>query len=209
MSQQSHQSQQSCTTRNSHESSVDSIQERVARLMAEIEELRQGVIGGMSLEAVEHVCTKPEFLQYLQDLIELEGEAEVEVAIADANLCTAQDNMVEAKNCRDQIVELCQRFEQGNLQSIDYVNAVDFLRRAVSPDADDIPDERLHSSDESEGGEGSEEPEETAEVGRKQKGKGKAKASLKKARVDREEECEERDGPSEGAYETLLISCFY
>jgi hypothetical protein len=80
---------------------------------------------------------------------------------------------------------------------------------AVSPDADDIPDERLDSGDESEGGEGSEEPEETAEVGRKQKGKGKAKASLKKVRVDHKEEHEERDGSSGGAYDTLSVPSLY
>jgi hypothetical protein len=38
----------------------------------------------MSLEAVECARAKPEFLQYLRDLIELEGEAEAEVAIVDA-----------------------------------------------------------------------------------------------------------------------------
>ncbi|KAJ7334226.1 hypothetical protein DFH08DRAFT_814250 [Mycena albidolilacea] len=174
MSQHSHQSQQSNTTRISRESSVDSVQERAAHLMEEIEELRQRIIRGMSLEAVE----------------QLEGEAEVEVAVADTNLHTAQDDMVEVTNHRDQIVELCQRFEQGNLQLMEYVNAVDLLRCAVSPDAEDVPDEKLDSGDEGGGGEAS---EETAEVGEKRKGKGKAKALLKKARMDREEESEERD----------------
>jgi hypothetical protein len=117
--------------------------------------------------------------------------------------------MVEAMNRRDQIVELCQRFKQGNLHAMDYVDAVDLLRHVVSPDVDDVPDERIESGDDSEGGDGSEEPDGMAEVGKKRKGKGKAKASPKKARVDREEEHEERDGPSEGAYETLLRSSFY
>jgi hypothetical protein len=116
--------------------------------------------------------------------------------------------MVEATNCRDQIVELRQHFERGNLQSMDYVDAVDLLRHVVSPDADDVLDEKLDSSDESEGGEGSEEPEEAAEVGRKCKGKGKAKVVPKKARVDHEEENEERDGSLRGVYETLSIPLF-
>jgi hypothetical protein len=206
MSQQSHQSR---NTRISRESSVDSVQERAACLMEEIEELRQGTTGGMSLEAVERARPKPEFLQYLRDLIELEGKAEVEVAVVDANLRTAQDNMVEATNRRNQIVELHQRFERGNLQSMDYVDAVDLLRRTVSPDADHVPDERIDSGDDSKGGEGSEESEGTAEVGKKRKGKGKAKVSPKKAKVDREAEHEERDGSSGGAYETLLFSSFY
>jgi hypothetical protein len=90
-----------------------------------------------------------------------------------------------------------------------YVDVVDLLRRAESPDTDDVPDKPLGSGDESEGGEGSEEPEGKAEVGRKRKGKGKAKASPKKAKVDHEEENEEWDGPSEGVYETLLFSSFY
>jgi hypothetical protein len=208
MSQQLHQSQQSCNTRISHESSVDSVQEHVERLMEEIENLRQGIVAGMSLDAVERACIEPEFLQYLRDLIELEGEAEAEVAVADANLRAAQDDMVEATNHRDQIVELRQRFERGNVHAMDYVDAVDLLCHTVSPDADDVPDERIESSDDSEGGEGSEEPEGTAEVGKKRKGKGKAKVSPKKARVDREEEREEQDGPSEGAYETLSSSSF-
>ncbi|KAJ7356542.1 hypothetical protein DFH08DRAFT_953881 [Mycena albidolilacea] len=169
MSQQLHQSQQLSTTRISRESSMDSVQERAARLMEEIEELRQGIIGGMSLEVVERVRAEPEFLQYLRDLIELKGEAEAEVAIADANLRTAQDDMVEATN----------------------LDAVDLLRCTVSPDAEDIPDEKVDSGDESGDGEAS---EETAEVGEKRKGKGKAKASLKKARMDREEDSEEWDG---------------
>jgi hypothetical protein len=202
MSQQSHQSQQLRNTRISCESSVDSIQECVECPMEEIENLQQGIVAGMSLEAVERAHVEPEFLQYLRDLIELEGEVEAEVAIADANLRAAQDDMVEATNRRDQIVELRQRFERGN------VDAVDLLCRAVSPDADDVLDERIESGDDSEGGEGSEEPEGTAEVGKKRKGKGKAKASPKKARVDREEEREERDGPSEGVYETLTSSSF-
>ncbi|KAJ7794971.1 hypothetical protein B0H14DRAFT_3496503 [Mycena olivaceomarginata] len=162
--------------------------------MSEIEDLWQGIIGGMSLEVVERACAEPDLLQHLRDLIELEGEAEVEVAVADANLCTAQDDMVEATNRRDQIVELCQRFERGNLEPMDYVDAVDLLHRTVSPDADDVPDERLDSGDESEGGDGSEEPEAAAETRKKRKGKGKAKAAPKKVRVDREEEHEERDG---------------
>jgi hypothetical protein len=94
-------SQQLGTTCNSRKSSVDSVQECVACLMAEIEDLRQGIIGGMSLEAVERARAEPEFLQYLRDLIELEGEAEAEVAVADANLRTMQDNMVEATSCHD------------------------------------------------------------------------------------------------------------
>ncbi|KAJ7303051.1 hypothetical protein DFH08DRAFT_977254 [Mycena albidolilacea] len=191
MSQHSHQSQQSGATCISRESSVDSVQEHAARLMEEIEELRQGIIGGMSLEAVERACVEPEFLQYLQDLIELEGEAETEVATAAANLRTAQDDVVEATNRCDQIVELRQRFEWSNLQPTEYVDAVNLLRRAVSPDAEDVSDAKLDSGDESGDGEAS---EETAEVGEKRKGKGKAKVSPKKARMDREEESKERDG---------------
>ncbi|KAJ7356528.1 hypothetical protein DFH08DRAFT_953870 [Mycena albidolilacea] len=191
MSQQLHQSQQSNATRISRESSVDSVQERAARLMEEIKELRQGIIGGMSLEAVERARAEPEFLQYLWDLIELEGEAEAEVAVADANLCTAQDDMVEATNRHNQIVELHQCFERGNLQPMEYVDTVDLLRRAVSLDMEDIPDEKVDSGDESGDREAS---EETAEVGEKRKGKGKAKPSPKKARIDHEEDSEERDG---------------
>ncbi|KAJ7323998.1 hypothetical protein DFH08DRAFT_969004 [Mycena albidolilacea] len=191
MSQHSHQSQQSDATRISRKSSVDSVQEHAACLMEEIEELRQGFIGGMSLEAFERACVEPEFLQYLWDLIELEGEAETEVATAAANLRTAQDDVVEATNRRDQIVELRQHFERGNLQPTEYVDVVDLLRCAVSPDAEDVSDAELDSGDESGDGEAS---EETAEVGEKRKGKGKAKASPKKARMDREEESEERDG---------------
>ncbi|KAJ7347534.1 hypothetical protein DFH08DRAFT_960849 [Mycena albidolilacea] len=191
MLQQSHQSQQSSATRISRESSVDSVQECATRLMEEIEELRQGIIGGMSLEAVERARTEPEFLQYLRDLIELKGKAEAEVAVADANLRTAQDNMVEVTNRHDQIVELGQRFERGNLQATEYVDAVDLLRRAISLDVEDIPDEKVDSGDESRDGEAS---EETAEVGEKRKGKEKTKASPKKARMDREEDSEERDG---------------
>jgi hypothetical protein len=205
----SQQSPQSHTTHNSRESSVDSIQERAARLMSEIQDMQQGIIAGLSLEAVECVRIKPDFLQHLRDLIELEGEAEAEIAVADANLRTAQDDMVEATNHRDQIVELHQRFKQGDLHAMDYVDAVDLLRRAVSPDVDDVPDERLDSGDESEGGEGSEEPETAEEIRKKRKRKGKAKAVPKKAKVDREEEHEERDGSPEGVYETLFFSSFY
>jgi hypothetical protein len=148
---------------------------------------------------------EPDFLKYLRDLIELECEAEAEVAVADTNLRTTQDDMVEVTSCRDQIVELRQCFERGNLHSMDYVDAVDLLRCAESPDADDVPDERLESGDESEGGEGSEGPEAPEEVGEKRKRKGKSKAAPKKLRVDREE----RDDSSEGAYETLFSSSFY
>jgi hypothetical protein len=56
---------------------------------------------------------------------------------------------------------------------MDYVNAVGLLRRAESPDAGNVPDERLESGDESEGGEGSEGPEAPEEVGEKRKRKGK------------------------------------
>jgi hypothetical protein len=202
------QSQQSRNTRISRESSVDSVQECAAQLMEEIEELREGIITGMSLEVVERARVKPDFLQHLRDLIELEGEAEAEVAVADTNLRTAQDDMVEVTNRRDQIVELRQRFEWGNLQAVDYVDAVDLLQRAESPDADDVPDERLDSGDQSEGGEGLEEPETAEETGKKRKRKAKAKTAPKKPRVDREEEDEERDGPSKGAYEMLFTSSF-
>jgi hypothetical protein len=174
---------------------MDTTEERVERLMSEIKEMREGIIGGMSLEALEHARAEPDFLKLLQDLIELKGEAEAEVAVVDANLCTTQDDMVEATSRRDQIAELRQRFEQGNLESMDYVDAVDLLRRAESPDADDVPDERLETSDESEGREGSEGPEAPEEVGEKRKRKGKSKAAPKKPRVDREE----RDDSSEGA----------
>jgi hypothetical protein len=159
MSQQSQQSQQSCNTRISRESSMDTNEERTERLMSEIEEMREGIIAGMSLEALERARAEPDFLKLLRDLIKLEGEAEAEGAVADANLRTAQDDMVEATSRRDQIAELRQHFEQGDLESMDYVDAVDLLHRAESPDAADVPDERLDSGDESEGGEGSEGPE--------------------------------------------------
>jgi hypothetical protein len=184
---------------------MDTAEECVKRLMLEIEEMQEGIIGGLSLEALERVRIKPDFLKYLRDLIELEGEAEAEVAIADVNLRTTQDDMVEATSRRDQIAELRQRFEWGNLQSMDYVDAVDLLHCTDSPDADDVPDEKLESGDESEGGEGSEGPEAPEEIGKKRKGKAKANASPKKPRVDREE----RDGSPEGAYETLFSSSFY
>jgi hypothetical protein len=58
----SQQSQQSRNTCISCESSVDSVQERVACLMEEIEDLQQGIIGGMSLEVVERARAEPEFL---------------------------------------------------------------------------------------------------------------------------------------------------
>jgi hypothetical protein len=172
--------------------------------MSEIEEMREGIIAGMSLEALERAHIEPDFLKLLRDLIELEGEGDTEVAVADANLRTAQDNMAEATSRRDQIAELRQRFERGNLDSMDYVDAVDLLRRAESPDADNVPDERLESGDESEGGEGSEgpeAPEEPEEVGEKRKRKGKSKAAPKKPRMD----CEERDGSSKRAYEMLYF----
>jgi hypothetical protein len=178
---------------------MDTTDERVERLMSEIEEMQEGIIGGMSLEALERACAEPDFLKLLRDLIELEGEAEAEVAVADANLRTAQDDMAEATSCRDQIAELRQRFERGNLDSMDYVDAVDLLRRAECPDADNVPDERLESGDESEGGEGSEAPEEPEEVGEKRKRKGKSKAVPKKPRMDREEQ----DDSSKCVYEML------
>jgi hypothetical protein len=201
MLQQSQQSRNSCISRKS---SMDSTDEHIVRLMSEIEEMREGIIGGLSLEALERAHIEPDFLQYLWDLIELKGEAEAEVAIANANLRTVQDDMVEATTCCDQIVELRQRFEWGNLHSMDYVDAVDLLRRAESPDADDVPDKRLDSDDESEDGEGSEGPEAAEETGKKRKRKEKGKAVPKKPRVDREEGGEER----EGAYETLFFFSF-
>jgi hypothetical protein len=121
---------------------MDTTEEHIERLMSEIEEMREGIIGGMSLEVLEHAHLEPEFLKYLRDLIELGGEAEAEVAVADANLHTAQNDMAEAMSCRDQIVELRQRFERGNIHSMDYIDAVDLLRRTESPDADNVPDER-------------------------------------------------------------------
>jgi hypothetical protein len=51
--------------------------------MSEIEEMREGIIGGMSLEVLEHARAEPDFLKFLRDLIELEGEAEAEVAVAE------------------------------------------------------------------------------------------------------------------------------
>jgi hypothetical protein len=174
---------------------MDTTEEHVERLMSEIEEMQEGIIGGMSLEALERARAEPDFLKLLRDLIKLEGKAEAEVAVADANLRTAQDDMVEAMSRRDQIAELRQRFERGDLESMDYIDAVDLLRRAESPDTDDVPDERLETGDESEGGEGSEGSEASEEVGEKWKRKGKSKAAPKKPRVDREE----RDDSSEGA----------
>jgi hypothetical protein len=195
----SQQSQQSRNTHISRESSMDTNEERTEHLMSEIEEMREGIIAGMSLEALECARAEPDFLKLLRDLIELEGEAEAEVAVADANLRTAQDDMAEATSRRDQIAELRQRFERGNLDSMDYVNVVDLLRCVESPDADNVPDERLESGDESEGGEGSEAPEELEEVGEKRKRKGKSKAAPKKPRMDRKE----WDGSSKRAYEML------
>jgi hypothetical protein len=154
---------------------MDTTEERIERLMSEIEEMREGIILGMSLEALECMHLEPDFLKYLWDLIELECEAEAEVAVADANLRTAQDNMVEATSRRDQIVELCQHFERSNLHSMDYVDAVDLLCRAESPDADDVPDERLESGDESEGGEGSESRKHQKRSERSRRGKGSRK----------------------------------
>jgi hypothetical protein len=186
---------------------MDTTEEHIERLMSEIEEMREGIIGGMSLEALECARAEPDFLKLLRDLIELEGEAEAEVAVADANLRIAQDNMVGATSHRDQIAELRQHFERGNIESMDYVDAVDLLRCAESPDVDDVPDERLESGDESEGGEGSEgpeAPEEPEEVGEKRKRKGKSKTAPKKPRMDREE----RDGSSKRAYETLYSDPF-
>ncbi|KAJ7319055.1 hypothetical protein DFH08DRAFT_819489 [Mycena albidolilacea] len=153
-------SQQSRNTRISRESLMDTTEERAEHLMSEIEEMREGIIVGMLLEALERACVEPDFLKFLRDLIELEGEAEAE------------------------------RFERGNLKSMDYVDAVDLLRRAESPDDDDVPDEKLESGDESEGGEeseGPEAPEEPEEVGEKRKRKGKSKAAPKKPQMDREE----------------------
>ncbi|KAJ7318377.1 hypothetical protein DFH08DRAFT_819981 [Mycena albidolilacea] len=129
---------------------------------------------------------------YLRDLIELEGEVEAEVAVADANLHTAQDDMAEAMSRHDQVVELRQRFEWGSIHSMDYVNVVDLLCSVESPDADNVPDKMLESGDESEGGEGSQGSEAPEEVGKKRKRKGKSKAAPKKPRVD----CEEQDDSS-------------
>jgi hypothetical protein len=201
----SQQSQQSRNTRISREPSMDTNEERTEHLMSEIEEMREGIITRMSLEALERARIEPDFLKYLRDLIELEGEAEAEVTVADTNLRTTQDDMVEATSRCDQIAELRQRFERGNLESMDYVDAVNLLRRAESPDADNVPDERLESGDESEGGEGSEGPEAPEEVGEKWKRKGKSKAAPKKLRMDREE----WDDSSGGAYEMLYPSSFY
>jgi hypothetical protein len=171
-------SQQLRNTHISCESSMDTTEERVEHLMSEIEEMREGIIRGLSLEALECVRIEPDFLKYLRDVIELEGEVEAEVAVADANLRTVQDDMVEVTSRRDQIVELHQRFERGNIHSMDYVNAVDLLRRAESPDADNVPDEKLESGDKSEGGEGSEGPEAPEEIREKRKRKGKSKVVL-------------------------------
>jgi hypothetical protein len=123
---------------------MDTTEEHIERLMSEIKEMQEGIISGMSLEALECMRLEPDFLKYLRDLIELECKAEAEVAIADANLRTAQDDMVEAMSHRDQIVELHQRFERGNLHSMDYVDAVDLLRRVESPDVDNVPNEWLN-----------------------------------------------------------------
>ncbi|KAJ7349402.1 hypothetical protein DFH08DRAFT_959553 [Mycena albidolilacea] len=188
-------SQQSGITRISREMSTDSLNEHIARLQDEIEEHRESIFVGMSREAVERANDDPEYLRYLHDLIELEGEADTEVVVADANLRTAQNNMMEASTRRDQIAELHQHFERGDVEPTHFVDAVDLLCCQVSPDADDVPDEKMDSGDESEGGEETgapEDPEELVEVGKKRKNKGKAKAAPKKAR----KEHEERDGSS-------------
>ncbi|KAJ7346459.1 hypothetical protein DFH08DRAFT_809371 [Mycena albidolilacea] len=169
------QSQQSRNTYISREMSTDSFNDHIARLQDKIEEHRESIFAGMSQEAVEQANEDPEYLRYLCDLIELEGKADV----ADENLRIAQANMMEATTHRNQIAELRQCFEWGDVKPTHFVNAVDLLCRQVSPDADDIPDEKLDSGDESEGGEEAEEPE---EVGKKRKSKGKAKAEPKKVR---------------------------
>jgi hypothetical protein len=139
--------------------STDFLNKRIARLQDEIEERTESIFIQMLWEAVERATNEPEYLCYLHDLIELEGEADAEVAVADTNLCTAQDNLLEATTNRDQIAELRQHFEQGDIEPTHYVDAVDLLRRTVSPDADDVPDEKLDSRNESECGEATEEPE--------------------------------------------------
>jgi hypothetical protein len=182
--------------------STDSLNEHIICLQEDIEERMERIFAGILREVVERATNDPEYLCYLHDLIELEGEVETKVAVADANLHTMQDDMLEATTRRDQTTELHQCFERGDVQPTHFVDAVDLLRRAVSPDADNMPDEKLDSGDESDDGEGTEEPE---EVGKKQKSKAKAKASLKKAR----KEHEEWDGSSDGVYEMLLNSSFY
>ncbi|KAJ7349969.1 hypothetical protein DFH08DRAFT_807292 [Mycena albidolilacea] len=181
----SQQSQQSRNTCISHEMSTDSLNEWITRLQDEIKEHMESIFAGMLQEVVEQANNDPEYLRYLRDLIELEGEVDVEVAVADTNLCTVQDDMLEATARRDQIAELHQRFEQGDIQPMHYVDSVNLLRRQVSPDVDDVPDKKLDSGDESEGGEEAEEPE---EVGKKQKSKGKAKVVPKKAKKEHEEQ---------------------
>jgi hypothetical protein len=72
-----------------------------------------------------------------------------------------------------------------------FVDTIDFLHRAYSPDASDVPDKKLGMEDKSSDGVASEELE---EVGEKRKSKGKVKAR---------KEGKERDGSSDGTYETF------
>jgi hypothetical protein len=110
-------------------------------LQEDIEERMESIFAGMLWEGVERETSNPEYLCYLR------GEADTEVAIADANLHTAKENMLEAATHHDQIAELRQRFERGDVQPTHYVDAVDLLHCAVSPDADNVPDEKLDSGD--------------------------------------------------------------
>jgi hypothetical protein len=165
---------------------------------AGIEEQWEAILEGMPRQAVERADADPDYLHYLRELIELEGEAEAEVATADANLRVAEGDMLDATTCRDKVAELLQRFQHSEVEASNFVDAVDLLRRAYSPDTDEVPDEKLGSEDESEGGK---EPEEPEEVGKKRKGKAKAKATPKRVRREREE----RESSSERAYETLWI----
>ncbi|KAJ7368948.1 hypothetical protein DFH08DRAFT_947834 [Mycena albidolilacea] len=169
----------------SREPTPDLTEEKIARMEAGIEEQWEAIVEGMSREAVERADADPDYLRYLRELIKLEGEAEAEVETADTNLRVAEGDMLDATTRHDQVAELRQRFQQGKVKEDDFVDAVDLLRRACSPDVDEVPDEKLGPEDESDGGE---EPEEPEEVGKKRKGKGKAKVTLKRVRREHEEQ---------------------
>ncbi|KAJ7720736.1 hypothetical protein B0H14DRAFT_3625492 [Mycena olivaceomarginata] len=124
---------------------------------------------GMSRLAVDRACTEPHYLQYLRKLIQLEDKAEAEVG----------------------------HFEWGDVKDDKIVNTVNILRRAVSPNVDDVLGEELRADNVSPDGMASGGME---KVGRKWKGKGKAKEEkLRKWRKD----VEERDSSSNGAQRNI------
>lgn len=211
-SQHSRQNRKNASARAS---STPSLDKRIANLEGEIEGMREGIMSGLSRRALERARSDPEYLRYLRDIVELEDETERELKIAAENLRVAQDEMDEVRRRAEDIEHLRGRFQRGSIGPTDYVDAVDLLRRAVSPDAADVEDEEIGTEDESSDGE--------EEVGkkrkRKDKEKGKARAKgtpMPKRRKETEgpegpEDAEdadmgERDSSPESAYETFLSS---